>query len=253
MLVLSGTGADAAFARGTQAACAAMMYEPFRTVQLNGGLFTGIDQMVHLLDQCRGARLIAILDDARAVIFLELARPAGVRMLSMGTHACSTDGTCHIRHELASTSQEHSAGGLLASQLTHQQSSFSITESFLHDASEEPTFSAWSARGFCSYRSAEPESVHLHCSGLSLPDGCRLLALDTIGKWIPLPAQMSDRGSLTPPSENWVESVGYAVTASALGMDSVKESCSSRAFVHQATGGARIGPRTRFMSFVMDL
>jgi len=253
LLVLSGTGADEAFARGTQAACAAMTYEQIRTVHLKGGLFTGIDQLVHLLDQSRGARLIAILDDANAVIFLELARPAGVRMLSMGTHACSTDGVCHIRHDLASTSQDHGAGGLLASQLTHQQSSFSITESFLHDASGEPTFSAWSAPGFCSYRSAEPEAIHLHCSGFSLQDGCRLLSLDTIEKWIPLPAQMSDRGSLILPSENWVESVGYAVTASALSMDSLTKSCSSRAFAHQATGGARIGPRERFMSFVMDL
>jgi hypothetical protein len=59
--------------------------------------------------------------------------------------------------------------------------------------------------------------------------------------------------STTSPTKNWVESVGYAVTASALGVDSVRESCSSRAFVHQATGSERIGPQERFMSFVMDL
>ena len=253
MLVLSGTGADEAFARGTQAACAAMTYEQFRTVQLKGGLFTGIDQMVHLLDQSRGARLTAILDDASAVIFLELARSAGVRMLSMGAHACSTDGACHVRHDLASTSQDHSAGGLLASQLIFGQGGFSIVESYLHDASEGLALTGWSAPGFRSYRSAGQESIHLHCSGLSLPEGCRLLTLDATEKWIPFQPQVSDRGSMTPPSENWVESVGYAVTATALGMDSVKESCSSRAFLHQATDNARIGPRERFMSFVMDL
>lgn len=251
MLVLSGASADETFARGAQAACAAMTHEGFRTVHLKSGLFTGTDQMVNLLDQSRGTRMIAILDDASAVIFLELARPAGVRMLSMGTHACSIDGAC--RHDLASTSQEHSAGGLLASQLIHQQSSFSITEGFLHDASGEPTLTAWSAPRFYSYRSTEPESIHLHCSGLSLPDGCRLLALDTTEKWIPLPAQMSARGSMTPPSDNWVESVGYAVTASALSTDTLKESCSSRAFVHQASDGGRIVPQERFMSFVMDV
>ena len=253
MLVLSGAGADEAFARGAQAACAAITYAGFRTAQLKGGLFTDMDRMVNLLDQSKGARMIAILDDASAVIFLELARPAGVRMLSMGTHACSTDGTCHIRHDLASTSQDHSAGGLLASQLIHQQGSFSITESYLHDASEGLAPTAWSAPGFCSYRSAETESIHLHCSGLSLPEGCQLLHLDTIDKWIPIPPQVYDRDSRTPQFENWMESVGYAVTAAALGKDSLKESCSGRAFVRQATESGRIGPQERFMSFVMDL
>ena len=172
-------------------------------------------------------------------------------MLSMGTHACSTDGAC--RHDLASTSHDHSAGGLLASQLILGQGSFSIVESYLHDTPGGLALTAWSAPGFRSYRSATPESIHLHCSGLSLLDGCRLLTLDKTEKWISFQPQVSDRGSMTPPSENWVESVGYAVTASALGMDSVKESCSCRAFLHQATDNALIGPRERFMSFVMDL
>ena len=253
LLVLSGTGADDSFARGTQAASAAMRYEGFRIVRLKGGLLAGMDQMVSLLDHSRRTRIIAILDDASAVIFLELARPAGVRMLSMGTHACSIHGACHIRHELASSSQDHSAGGVLASQLIHQRTTFSITESFLHDTSPGRALTAWSAPGFCSYRSVEPEPLHLHCSGLSLPEGCRLLAWDNREQWIPISPQVSDRDSTTSPSENWVESVGYAVAASALGMDSVKETCSGRAFVHQATESERIGPQVRFMSFVMDL
>lgn len=253
ILVLSGTDADEAFARGTQAACAAMTYEGCRTVHLKDGLLTGMDDMVNLLHHSRDVRIIAILDDAGAMMFLELARSVGVRMLSMGTHACSTDRPWSIRHDLASTSQDHSAGGLLASQLILGQGSFSIMESYLHDASGGLARAAWSAPGFCSYRSAEPESIHLHCSGLPLPDGCLLLALDTPEKWIPIPPQVYDRDSTTPQSENWVESVGYAITASALGIDSVKETCSGRAFLHRSTDSERVGPQERFMSFVMDL
>jgi hypothetical protein len=253
MLVLGGTSADEAFAYGTQAACAALKYKDFQTVHLKGGLLADMDQMVNLLDHSEGARMIAILDDASAVIFLELAR-SGVRMRSMGAHACSTDRACHIRHEIATSSQGQGAGGLLASQLIRQQGSFAITESFLHDASPGLALTAWSAPGFSSYRSVEPESIHLHCSGLSLPDGCRLLALGTTEQWVPVSPKVYDRdSSTTSPTKNWVESVGYAVTASALGVDSVRESCSSRAFVHQATGSERIGPQERFMSFVMDL
>jgi hypothetical protein len=131
------------------------------------------------------------------------------------------------------------------------QGNFSIVESYLHDVSEGLT--AWSAPGFCSYRSAETESIHLHCSGLSLPDGCRLLALDTTEKWIPISSKVSNDDPTRSPSKNWVESVGYAVTAAALGMDSVKEGCSRRAFVRRATDSDQIVPQRRFMSFVMDL
>ena len=253
LLVLNGTCADEAFVRGAKVACTAMTHEELRTVHLQGGLFTDMDQMVNLLKQSRGARIIAILEDASAVIFLELARPAGVRMLSMGTHACSTEGVCHIRHELASTSQDHSAGGLLASQLIRGKGSFSIVESYFHDALQRRPVTAWSAPEFCSYRSAEPDSIHLHCSGLSLPEGCRLLHLDTTEQWISLPPQVQDRDSRTPQFVNWVESVGYAVTAAAIGKDSVKETCAGRAFVHQTNHRERTEPQQRFMSFVMDL
>jgi hypothetical protein len=50
-----------------------------------------------------------------------------------------------------------------------------------------------------------------------------------------------------------VESVGYAVTAAVLGMDSVKETCFGRAFLHRATDSDGVGPQERFMSFVVDL
>lgn len=253
MLVLGGTGADEAFAHGTQAACTAMTYEGCRTVHLKGGLLTDMDEVVELLDHSRGVRMIAILDDASAVMFLELARPAGVRMLSMGMHACSIERPWSIRHDLTATSQDHSAGGLLASQLILGQDSFSIMESYLHDVSGGFGRTAWSAPGFCSYRSAEPEPIHLHCSGLSLPDGCRESALDSSEEWIPIPSQVCDRDSTTSRSQNWVEAVGYAVTASALGIDSVKETCSGRAFLHRTTDRERGGPQERFMSFVMDI
>ena len=95
--------------------------------------------------------------------------------------------------------------------------------------------------------------MHLHCSGLSLADSCRLIAVDTATTWALIPPQVNDHGSMPLPLESWVESVGYAITASAFGRDSVKESCSCRAFVRRATDNESIGPQERFMSFVMDL
>jgi hypothetical protein len=43
------------------------------------------------------------------------------------------------------------------------------------------------------------------------------------------------------------------VTASALGVDSVRESCAGRAFMHRSRNLERIQPTERFVSFVMDI
>ena len=137
------------------------------------------------------------MDDAGAVIFLELARTAGVRLLSMGTHACSTDAASPLRHAWGSTSPVHSAGGLLASQLLQRQGSFSITESFLEESPEESALTSWSAPGFSSYRFTEPDAIHMHCSGLSLPEGGRLLGLETTEGWVSIPPHACRRDSVT--------------------------------------------------------
>lgn len=253
LLVLGNTGADEAFAGGAGAACEALAYEALRTVKLNGGLFTGMDRMATLLDQSRGTRMIAVMDDAGAVIFLELARTAGVRLLAMGTHVCSTDSACPLRHAWATTSPAHGVGGVLASQLAGHQDGFSIMEDFLHASTETDRLSGWSAPGFSSYQSAEAESVHLHSAGLSLADGCRLIGRTSSEGWKPIPLQTCARETVRRQSGDWVESVGYALTASALGVDCVRESCASRAFVRQSSTADRTQPQERFVSFVMDL
>jgi hypothetical protein len=253
ILLLGGTGANEMFASGARAAYAGRTYDDLQTMTLKGGLLAGTDRVSKLLEQSRGARWIAVMDDASAVIFLELARTAGVRLLSMGTHACSTDSSFPLRHAWATTSPAHSAGGLLASHFIQRQGSFSITESFLQEPLDVRAPASWSAPGFSSYRSGEADAMHIHCSGLSLADGCELLDVGTREGWTPIPQQRGVHDSVKWQSENWMESVGYVVTASALGVDSVRESCSGRAFVHQSLTCARIQPTERFVSFVMDI
>ena len=253
VLLLGGTSADERFADGARAACAGLTDEGPQTVQLKGGLLGGTDRIAALLKESRGTRWIAIMDDASAVIFLELARPAGVRLLSMGTHACSTERSCPLRHTWATTSPAHGVGGLLASQLVRGQDNFSITERFLQEPPQGRTVSGWSAPGFSSYRSGEADAMHLHCSGLSLVDGCRMLDLETTEAWTSIPRQVCACDSVTWQSKNWAESVGYAVAASAVGLQSVRESCVGRAFVHQLRDGTRTQPTEHFVSFVMDL
>jgi hypothetical protein len=253
VLLLGGTSADDEFAKGTRAACVGMGYEELQTVKLTGGLLPGTDRIVTLLEQSRGARWIAVMDDAGAVVFQELIRTAGVRLLSTGAHACSSDGRCQIRHDWLVASPSQSVGGLLASQINERQDSFSITESFLQGPPEERPLTSWFAPGFSSYRLDGSEAIHMHCSGLSLSDGCGLVGLDTIEGWTSIPTQMGARDSITWASKNWAESLGHAVTVSALGVDSVQESCSGRVFMHQSGNRARRQPTERFVSFVMDI
>jgi hypothetical protein len=253
VLLLGGTSADEVFESGARAACVGMTDERLQTERLKGGLLASTVGVSALLEQSRGARCIAVMDDASAVIFLELARTAGVRLLSMGTHACSRESACPLRHAWATTSPAHSVGGVLASQFIQRPGSFTITETFLQDSLEKRALTSWAAPGFSSYRSGEADAMHLHCSGLSLSDGCGLIGLTATDGWTPIPPQIGSHDLVRWQSESWVESVGYAVTASALGMDSFQESCSGRAFVYRSRDSERIQPTERFVSFVMDL
>jgi len=171
----------------------------------------------------------------------------------MGMHVCSADSACQLRHAWATTSPAYGVGGILASRLAADRNGFLMTEDFLQTPSETGPVSGWSAPGFSSYLSTESESVHLHSSGLALADGCRLIGLTAIKGWEPIPLHACRRETARWQSGDWVESVGYAVTVSALGVDSVRESCASRAFVRQSPTGDRTHPQERFVSFVMDL
>lgn len=253
VLLLGGTNADQVFESGARAACSGRAYDGLQIVKLKGGLLMDTDRVVTLLSQSRGARCIAVMDDASAVIFLERVRMTSVRLLSMGTHACSRDSAYPLRHAWAATSPTHSVGGMLASQFIQSQGSFSITETFLQDPLEARALTRWSAPGFSSYRSGEANAMHLHCSGVSLSDGCELIGLTATDGWISIPQQIGVHDSVGWQSENWVESVGYAVTASALGTDSFRQGCSACAFVHRSRDRERIQPTERFVSFVMDL
>jgi hypothetical protein len=253
VLLLGGTGADELFANGARVASADVAGQRLQAIRWEGGVPVGLDRFVKLLEEFRGLRLIAIMDDANAVIFLEQARPVGVRLLSMGTHACSMGNFCQLRHDWATISTDHGVGGMLASQLLQGQDSFSITESFLKEPPEGPTLRGWTAQGFASYRSGGSEAMHIHCSGLSLQDGCRVLCLEATEGWVSIPQNVCTCEAVTWRARNWVESAGYAITASALGVEQVRESCVSRAFVHQSRVEKRRQPMERFVSFVMDL
>ncbi len=253
-LLLGGTGTDEAFAQGVRAAWMKSGYGRLSSFDLKGALLSEPDEVTKLLNRLRETRWIAVTDEAGAVVFQELTRSAGGRLLSAGSHvACVEEDRGVLRHVWLTSSPTHGVAGLLAAQLDGAHDTVSVVERFLDTSSAGGELVAWSAPGFASYRSAGPESTHLHCSGLSLLEGRRLLGLPGTEEWSPIPRQRGREQRVARPAHDWAESVGYAVAASAFGMNQVRETCAGRAFVHRSHGGQRTQPAARFVSFVMDL
>ncbi|WP_151898902.1 hypothetical protein [Nitrosospira lacus] len=288
-LLLGNTPMDAAFAAGIRTAYAAHANRAagagpaLRVVKLKGGLLNDYEMVGGLLEKSRDTRWIAVMDDGSAAVFTELARNAGARLILLGSHASSNDDTTvrggspgipGLRHVWAAASPSHSAGGILASQLialVRDKGSFSIVENFFSMQAQADSDRAainGFVPGFMTYRLDEPDTaagtVELHCSGLSPANGCELLGWNRAGRWMPASQQISPHETAAsvkkeerqPYSAGWVESVGYAVMAAALGTGALGESCSSRAFVHQSAGESREElPRVaeRFTSFVIDI
>ena len=253
VLLLGHAGVEDAFEKGTRAAYANAGYEGLHAVKLKCGLMADPGRVVELLEQSLGMRWIVVMDDASGAVFQELARSAGGRLISQGNHAYTEDVFPPLRNVWLAASPDQSPGGILASSLIERDGDFSIVESFLREPSTDSSPAGWSAPGFSSYRSADPDAIHLHCSGLSLSDGCGLLGMSASGGWTPISWRDGERETVTWQSDDWVESVGYAVTASAFGANTIRESCSSRAFVHRTGRPGRVLTAQRFASFVVDL
>ncbi len=98
----------------------------------------------------------------------------------------------------------------------------------------------------------EPDPTYLYCAGVSPAAGCELLGWNGAFSWTPVhqepppeSAGLGKNGNKTgskpegmqPQAGAWVEAVGYAVMAAALGAGAFHQPCSTRAYVHQPGAG----------------
>jgi len=285
-LLLGNTGFDNVFAEGAHVAYAAYSRyasltgsspAELSTLTLKGGLLAEPGRMAKLLDQSPDVRWIGIMDDASAAVFVELARAANARLLSLGLHAASaeaisfSDTSSFLRHMWTTASASHGLAELLASLLVRGESRFTITEHFLGQPSENHMATDGSVQGFVSYRASGQQQARLHCAGISPQDGCDLLGWSSTGEWdlVSAPADQNrtakngiaaDQGRRAAnwrPGD-WIEATGYTVAGAAFGLGKGSESCSRRAFVGQPQrddSGRQTGRRfqgERFVSVVLD-
>lgn len=275
-LLLGNTTINEAFNSGANAAWTSYTHNQqglLPVTKLETAILANPFGVAEVLQQSPG-RWIAIMDDASAAIFTELIRSIDSHLLSLGLHTYSSDDTpLPLRHVWTTASPVFSAGGLLASRLAQNQHNFSIVEHFLAEAK---TASNEAIRGqsiscFRSYRSAEQATMQLHCAGVSPVEASTLLGWKTSTKWESVPRPSNEHSTFPNNAANdaatepyqgtsWVEATGYAIAATALGMETSQESCAHRAFVHRSNQSNQHRERssqglaqTHFVSFIVDV
>jgi hypothetical protein len=283
-------GAGTAFAAGTRrvatgpdasiASDARGMRSGLEVIKLDGGLLNEYEKVIRLLETFRDTRWVAVLDDGSAAVFTELVRNAGGSLVLLGSHVSSAETSVRgsagripeLRHVWAGASPSQAAGGILATRLGEGRS-FSIVENFFSARGAEngsmakrfpPGFLAWQLDG----PGYEVGPAYLYCAGISPPDACELLGWHADSQCTPvdreagLETTASGKGKRRGVAgdgelyaNGWVEAVGYAVVAAALGAEAGHEPCSRCAHVYQPDEACRAMPREpgRFTSFVVDV
>lgn len=273
----ASTGQDATTAGDARTAQGGL-----EVIKLKDGLLNEYEEVAHLLATFRDTRWIAVMDDGSAAVFTELVRNAGGSLLSLGSHASSGETGVRgmgvrvpaLRHVWAAASPSHAAGSILAARLIESERSFSIVESFFSTQGTEERGTVRESPGFLAWRleGAGPEPrhdpAHLYCAGVSPADGCQLLGWDVTPAWTPvnqesrLKTATHGKGRSAPANDEsyageWMEAVGYAVVAAALGAEAGYDSCSARAHVYQSDEVKRGAPSpykaVGFTSFVIDI
>jgi hypothetical protein len=250
-------------------------------IKLKDGLLNEYEKVAHLLETFRDTRWIAVMDDGSAAVFTELVRNAGGGLVSLGSHASSSEALVRgsdapvsgLRHVWAAASPSHAAGGILAARLVESQRSFSIVENFFSTQGSgercaakgfPPGFLAWRLDG-AGDSGAGHDPAYLYCAGVSPGEACQLLGWDTPA-WTPVSEEpgretaasgkrTGAHGNDEPHASGWMEAVGYAVVAAALGAEAGHEPCSARAHVYRSDGvkGGTPDKSGGFTSFVIDV
>jgi hypothetical protein len=276
---LAATGHDATTHDATTRGDARSAQSGLEVIKLKDGLLNEYEKVAHLLETFRNTRWIAVMDDGSAAVFTELVRNAGGSLVSLGSHASSGEALVRgngarvpeLRHVWAAASPSHAAGGILAARLVESGRSFSIVENFFStQGTEEGGVANGSPPGFLAWRldAAGPghDPAYLYCAGVSPEDGCQLLGWDEAPAWTPVNQEpgsetaasgkrRSAPGNDEPHASGWMEAVGYAVVAAALGAEAGHEPCSARAHVGRSDGVKRgTSDKTGgFTSFVIDI
>ncbi len=211
-----------------------------------------------LFASCRGKRLVGLMEDAAYVLFAELARDSGVRLVFEGQHGASADGRLS-RHALHAAAGFHGAAETLAAALSVGEAAFAIAETPVGASGRLARGGDWSRLGFDSFHVAgdSPASQNpagdsplwLHLAGVSRAEGCEALGL---AEALSEPLRCWPTYVPAAPAAGWSSALGRALAQLAAGGAENRRPCVRQAFMRGAAALEDFAAATSRVSFVME-
>ncbi len=132
ILLLRSVGDDA-FARPALQMALRNGFSPVESLDLSERLVGSPGAIANILIQCRGARLIGIMDDCTHTLLEEALRDLGGSVLCRGHHRGLLHEAAASRHAFMTTGATRGIGSALARALTAQRAEFLVQEHSLFD------------------------------------------------------------------------------------------------------------------------
>ena len=206
-----------------------------------------------LFESCRDQRLLGLMEDGAYVLFAELARDAGARLVFEGQHSVSADGRVS-RHVLSAAAGFHGAGESLAAALTRIDAAFAIAETPVGASGRVVRGGDWSRLGFDSWHVAGEAPLWLHLAGVSRGEGC-----ETLGVPEDQTEPLHCWPTYVPPAaagvSNWSAALGDALARLATGEEANRRPAVRQAFVRRVDTRDALDERATtdsYVSFVME-
>ncbi len=239
-VVLVGCGAiDAGFAAGAGMAARR---------DLGAGSLPDYAATRALFESCRGKRLVGLMEDGAYVLFSELARDAGVRLVFEGQHTAAADGRVS-RHAFSAAAGFHGSAETLAVALSGEDAAFAIAETPVGGSGRIVRGGDWSRLGFESFHVAGDAPLWLHLAGVSRAAGCEALGVAE-GQAEPLrcwPTYVP-----AAPAAGWSTALGTALAQLAAGGEENRRPCVRQVFVRGAAALDDFAADHSRVSFVME-
>jgi len=240
VVLVSCGGMDAGFAAGAG---------PLAHHSLGTGALPNLASARALFESCRGKRLAGLMEDAAYVLFSEMARDAGARLVFEGQHSAAADGRVS-RHAFSSAVGFHGAAESLAAALSATDAAFAIAETPVGGGGRIVRGGDWSRLGFDSFHVADEVPTWLHLSGVLRQEGCAALGV-TAAQTEPLRCWPTYVPA-APAGAGWPAILGNTLARLAAGGEENRQPCVRQVFVRGAGSLDEFATHDSYVSFVME-
>lgn len=242
VLVTCG-GCDAGFA-----AAAETVAHERRSV--GAGALPDLAAVRALFEQGRGKRLLGLMEDGAYVLFSELARDAGVRLVFEGQHSAAASGRVS-RHALHAAAGFHGSAEPLAAALANADAAFAIAETPVGGGGRIVRGGDWSRLGFDSFHIGGETPAWLHLSGISRGEGCEAFGVAD-AQAEPLRCWPTYVPEAPAGATGWSAALGRTLARLAAGGEENRRPAVRQAFIRHAEALDDLAAADSCVSFVME-